>query len=505
LDWIWTNYKLLQFSNISHGFTFFSFYFWVTVQSIKHNLKMKKTLLSLIYLQFFVLQSFSQNTSDEYNSIQKFIESTVIIPFMARVADVQGTVNVRITMGIDGLPMKYEVVKNLRPDCDLEALRVAKLINLRNLKSQFQGKESFEIQVPFHNQEKIYFENGYILNYFDKNIKPTNKDDEVKFSRRYLVDSLSGIVKGNAEYFEYKTRGSKSIGFAVFMVDSSESNIPTFLENKVDSIKKCKYSSIGTGAFPKMYFETYKNGQVSFREIDKQSYFYYPNGRIKTVLEGIEIDSEKVVKEINWYANGQISSVSNFVKAQPNDPHKYMAVWDTLGKKIVENGEGLAEFYDKQGVEIGLFKRGFKDGIWIKKLSNELMDYKESYDMGSLLEGTRYAGRDSIKYDVVDIRASFMDGMRGFAKHLQKNLLFPADAQRSGAQGTVLVEFKVCTDGTLCDYAITQSVSKSLNQEAIRVVKLTSGKWKSGKSRGIPVSTKFTLPVTFQSLGVINR
>jgi TonB family protein len=462
---------------------------------------MKKTLLTLIYLQFFVLQSFSQNSSEEYNSIQRFIESTVQIPFMARVADVQGTVNVRITMGIG----KYEVVKSLRTDCDLEALRVAKLINFNSFKSQFQGKESFEIQVPFLNQEKIYFENGYVLNYFDKNIKLTNKDGEVKFSRRYLVDSLSGIVKGNAEYFEYKIRGSKSIGFAVFMVDSSESNIPTFLEGKVDSIKKCKYSSIGTGAFPKMYFETYKNGQVSFNEMDKLSYYYYPNGRIKTVLEEIEIDSEKVLKEINWYANGQISSVSNFVKAQPNDPHKYMAVWDTLGKKIVENGEGLAEFYDKQGVEIGLFKRGFKDGVWTKKTFAGTLDYKEIYDQSNLLEGTRYIGQDSIKYDVVDIRASFIDGMRGFGKHLQKNLKYPSDVHRLGVQGTVLVEFKVCTDGTLCDYVIKQSVSDSFNQEAIRVVKLTSGRWKSGKRRGVPVSTKFTLPFTFQSLGIINR
>jgi hypothetical protein len=181
LDWIWTNYKLLQFSNISHGFTFFSFYFWVTVQSIKHNLKMKKTLLSLIYLQFFVLQSFSQNSSEEYNSIQRFIESTVQIPFMARVADVQGAVNVRITMGIG----KYEVVKSLRPDCDLEALRVVKLINLRNLKSQFQGKESIEIQVPFYNKEKVNFENGYVLNYFDKDIK-----SNITGQRIYYKESL---------------------------------------------------------------------------------------------------------------------------------------------------------------------------------------------------------------------------------------------------------------------------------------------------------------------------
>ena len=95
---------------------------------------MKKTLSALILLQFFVLQSFSQNAPEEYNTIQKFIESTVQIPFMARVADVQGAVRVRITVGIDSLPVKYEVTQSLRPDCDLEALRVVKLLNIKMLK-----------------------------------------------------------------------------------------------------------------------------------------------------------------------------------------------------------------------------------------------------------------------------------------------------------------------------------------------------------------------------------
>ena len=465
---------------------------------------MKKTFLTLILLPFFLFQSFSQNFSEEYNYIQKFIESTVQIPFMARVADVQGVVGVRITINSEN-NMIYEVEESLRPDCNLEAIRVVKLINLRNLKKQFQGKQSISIEVPFHNNQRIKLEDGYVLEYFNEDKKPTIVETEIKFVRKYLADTLTGSIQNNPEYLEVKKDKFKRVGIAFLMIDSSGRNIPTLFENETDSVKKYIYSAISIGGFPNIYFETYKNGQLNFKELGKTSFYYYANGRVKSISEEIEVDSEKVINETNWYANGQVSSVNTYFKDQPSYPHKYIAVWDTLGKKTVENGEGLAEFYSKNSVESGIFKNGFKDGLWIEKSLNGTLHFKEIYEQSNLLEGTRYVGQDSIKYNLVDNRASFIGGMKGFGKHLMTTLKYPIDAIKAGSQGTVLIEFTVCTDGTLCDYNILRGVDENCNKEALRVIKLTSGKWKSAKKRGIPVSTKFTLPVTFQSLGIINR
>jgi TonB family protein len=467
---------------------------------------MKKALFTQLIFLVFITKNFAQSSSEEFNPVQKFIESTVQIPFMAKVSDVQGAVNVQVTFEGKGLPFKYEIVKSLKLDCDLEALRVVKLINVKNLYPLFSDKKVIVLEVPFQNKEKIILENGFVINYFDVYGKSTqNSTDKQRFLTKYFVDTVSGLHKSYVEYFEIKNQKLKSIGYTISSVDSTERNIPTFYEDKADTLKILKYSSINTSGLPMTNFENYENGQIYKKQIGEKTFYYFPNGRIKTVLEEMEVDSEKVVKETNWYANGQVLAISTFFKAQPNDAHKYVTVWDTLGNVIVNNGNGIAEFYQKDGVEIGNFKDGYKDKIWIKRKLNGAIDYKESYASGQLLAGTRYIGKDSVEYVVADMRANFKDGMRGFGKHLQTNLKYPIEAMKSGAEGTVLVEFTIQKDGILCDYLIKQSVGKSLDEEALRVVKLTNGKWKSAKHRGMPIVSKLILPIKFQNLGVINR
>ena len=87
--------------------------------------------------------------------------------------------------------------------------------------------------------------------------------------------------------------------------------------------------------------------------------------------------------------------------------------------------------------------------------------------------------------------------MRGLGQFLMQTLRYPADAQRARAQGRVFVSFVVCTDGTLCDYEVKQSVHPDLDREAVRVVKAMSGNWKPGVQRGQKVRTTYNLPINF--------
>lgn len=91
----------------------------------------------------------------------------------------------------------------------------------------------------------------------------------------------------------------------------------------------------------------------------------------------------------------------------------------------------------------------------------------------------------------------FPGGMPGLGRFITENLRYPPDAQRAGQQGQVIVSFTVCTDGTLCDYEVLKSVSGLIDQEALRVVKRSSGKWKPGIQRGEPVRVKFNMPLNF--------
>lgn len=463
---------------------------------------MKKTLLTLILLQFSLLQSFSQNIPEEFNTIQKFIESTVQIPFMAQVADVQGVVQVRITVGIDSFPVKYEINQNLRPDCDLEALRVIKLLNIKMLREILNGKKRVLVEVPFFNPKKIHYENNYVLDYYDKDHKPSNNDVNIKFVRRYLVDTLTGIIKTNAEYFEYKKKEIIRSGFAFLKIDSSERHIPNFLENQTDTLRKIRFSAVTNSTFPNIYFEIFENGQIGSKKEMNKIYSYYPNGRIEHENEVFESENTKKYIDIHWFANGQLAYVKNTSIMKSETSERYVAVWDTLGKQIVKDGNGLDEYYEgnlkNHTIHSGLLKDGVKEGKWIGKDVDDNIEYYEIYEKGKCLKGESYLGKSTYNYTNPNENAEFKTGMNGFASHLMGNLKYPSAAQKANVSGIVYVQFVVDTDGTLLDYKVLKSVGFGCDEESVRVLQLSSGKWKPGKVRGRAVRSRFTIPINYQ-------
>ena len=111
-------------------------------------------------------------------------------------------------------------------------------------------------------------------------------------------------------------------------------------------------------------------------------------------------------------------------------------------------------------------------------------------------------------------------------KLLQANVRYPETAQSMGVQGRIVVEFIVEKDGSVsdvkvCKKDITPSLesatviaygedkpkpteeelrkaTKALEEETIRVARLTSGKWTPGEQDGQKVRVKFSLPLTFR-------
>ena len=92
----------------------------------------------------------------------------------------------------------------------------------------------------------------------------------------------------------------------------------------------------------------------------------------------------------------------------------------------------------------------------------------------------------------------FKGGEKAFREFLQKNLIYPQTEKEKGIEGTVYVEFIVNKDGTIEGIAIVRGVSKALDEEAVRVIKLTSGKWKPGKQNGKAVIVSMIVPVKFK-------
>jgi len=101
-------------------------------------------------------------------------------------------------------------------------------------------------------------------------------------------------------------------------------------------------------------------------------------------------------------------------------------------------------------------------------------------------------------FDVSE-KAEFPGGEEGLQKFIAENISYPAMALENDQQGTVNVMFVIDKAGLVKDIAILGSKKGfGLEEEAMRVIKLTSGKWRSAKQRDKPVSMRFRIPVKFQ-------
>lgn len=95
-------------------------------------------------------------------------------------------------------------------------------------------------------------------------------------------------------------------------------------------------------------------------------------------------------------------------------------------------------------------------------------------------------------------KADFPGGMQVLKTWLGENLTYPSEAVKQGIQGTVIVEFIVYADGSIDDVRAIRKVHESLDNEAIRVVKLMP-KWIPGTNENdVAVATYFQLPVQFK-------
>jgi len=100
-------------------------------------------------------------------------------------------------------------------------------------------------------------------------------------------------------------------------------------------------------------------------------------------------------------------------------------------------------------------------------------------------------------FDVVEENPEFKGGMAKLYEYLNKNISYPEMAKENGIQGKVFVQFVVWKDGTIRDIKVVKGVHKTLDKEAIRVIK-SMPKWKPGKQRGKNVNARFTLPIKFR-------
>ncbi len=96
----------------------------------------------------------------------------------------------------------------------------------------------------------------------------------------------------------------------------------------------------------------------------------------------------------------------------------------------------------------------------------------------------------------VEIESAYPGGLSAWAAFLNRNLVFPQEAEDVGVQGTVMIQFVVDIEGNVSD-VIAISGPEELRAAAVKVVK-KSGKWTAAIQNGSKVKSYKRQPITFK-------
>src|SRR5204863_5348176 len=81
-------------------------------------------------------------------------------------------------------------------------------------------------------------------------------------------------------------------------------------------------------------------------------------------------------------------------------------------------------------------------------------------------------------------------------RFLGSNIKYPKNAREQRIQGRVIVTFVVEMDGSLSGYEVKRGINKELDDESVRVLKL-SPNWEPGIRDNEKVRTQYTVPINF--------
>ena len=104
--------------------------------------------------------------------------------------------------------------------------------------------------------------------------------------------------------------------------------------------------------------------------------------------------------------------------------------------------------------------------------------------------------KEDMVYRVVDQMPEYPGGKKAMRQFLADNIKYPAQAKKDEITGKVFVSFVIDKKGAVTQAKIEEGVDKSLDKEALRVVKAMP-KWTPGKHQGTPLKVQFTAPIMF--------
>lgn len=90
---------------------------------------------------------------------------------------------------------------------------------------------------------------------------------------------------------------------------------------------------------------------------------------------------------------------------------------------------------------------------------------------------------------------SFQGGAQGLRNFINEKLIYPQYSRSNCIQGTIEVSFRLSSTGKVQDAKVSKGPGIDLDEEALRLVKLTSGSWRI--PTGYDTTSTITIPINF--------
>lgn len=193
------------------------------------------------------------------------------------------------------------------------------------------------------------------------------------------------------------------------------------------------------------------------------------------------------------YVTGESSPLKTWENVLPDiDGNHYRLTakqWEELCKKYGVASIPHAMIFNQQGEMVTPKIQGMPNDE-VKTLLLSTLGEKK------VLSTQNTVSTDKV-YMIVDKMPEFPGGDNGLMSFISANLRYPAQLQREGKEGRVLVQFVVDKDGNIKNTKVVKSVNFEMDEEAQRVINLMPA-WKPGTLKGEKVSVSYVIPINFK-------
>jgi TonB family protein len=442
--------------------------------------------------------------------LNEFIKANLQISIRSAAKGLNGGVFIKGIVEIDGRMTNLEVTRSLDSLIDREALRLLHLYRAWKpaIREGQAVRQIMTYPVFFRTAALPTYDpdEELLYEYFDKNHLPTSDTMQYAYRSKIPVDER-GFIKNEAEYQQSRKGKWKTISKLPFHKEEFWFRFPS--GTRLDSIRAFKiFADPDTRSGAREELIVQSDGKILAQiaypgggKPSQSSRTYYFSGVLKEERSPIGLNTTRIV---DWYENGLLHTIMDL---EDGIRPAIGQVWDQAGNQMVQDGNGWAKIsvnpYDEGIVyEEGQVQDSLKTGRWTGKLADSTLMYEEFYESGKFQKGVANVEGTMVEYEKPFTSSPQFKGENGVQdmyRFLAQNIRYPVEAMRSKITGKIILSFMVNQDGSTSDFKIEKGVHKSLDQEALRVAKLTDGHWQSAHLKGRAIRMRYTLPITFNA------